>query len=102
MAVDQDSLYVTEHEKEVVNEFCYLLEKSRQLFNGLRRVEFLYPTMPKCITKFYVDNSFNVYGFGVKKCRGFVDFDYSHVLIYCKCEAGGVLLTHCKIALGPT
>ncbi|KRX41856.1 Protein SCAI [Trichinella murrelli] len=46
MAVDQDSLYVTEHEKEVVNEFCYLLEKSRQLFNGLRRVEFLYPTMP--------------------------------------------------------
>ncbi|OUC45020.1 hypothetical protein D917_08694, partial [Trichinella nativa] len=64
MAVDQDSLYVTEHEKEVVNEFCYLLEKSRQLFNGLRRVEFLYPTMPKCITKFYVDNSFNVYGFG--------------------------------------
>ncbi|KRX79749.1 Protein SCAI [Trichinella sp. T6] len=38
MAVDQDSLYVTEHEKEVVNEFCYLLEKSRQLFNGLRRL----------------------------------------------------------------
>ncbi|KAL1234557.1 Protein SCAI [Trichinella spiralis] len=39
MAVDQDSLYVTEHEKEVVNEFCYLLEKSRQLFNGLRDLQ---------------------------------------------------------------
>uniref|UniRef100_A0A5S6R398 Protein SCAI n=1 Tax=Trichuris muris TaxID=70415 RepID=A0A5S6R398_TRIMR len=34
-----DSLYVTEQEKEVVDEFCYLLDKSRQLFNGLRDLQ---------------------------------------------------------------
>ena len=27
---------IEEHENKIVNEFCMLLEKSRQLFNGLR------------------------------------------------------------------
>ena len=27
-----------ENEKRIVNEFCHLLEKSKQLFNGLRLV----------------------------------------------------------------
>lgn len=27
---------IEEHEHKVVNEFCHLLEKSKQLFNGLR------------------------------------------------------------------
>ena len=27
-----------DHERKVVNEFCHLLEKSKQLFNGLRYV----------------------------------------------------------------
>ncbi|KHJ46059.1 hypothetical protein D918_03722 [Trichuris suis] len=34
-----DNLYVTEQEKEIVDEFCYLLNKSRQLFNGLRDLQ---------------------------------------------------------------
>ena len=31
-----DETVMDENERKVVNEFCHLLEKSKQLFNGLR------------------------------------------------------------------
>ena len=33
---DDVVLDMEEEERKVVNEFCHLLEKSKQLFNGLR------------------------------------------------------------------
>lgn len=32
---------IEEQERKIVNEFCHHLEKSKQLFNGLRLVEFI-------------------------------------------------------------
>lgn len=36
MSEDTAAPPMDENEKRIVNEFCHLLEKSKQLFNGLR------------------------------------------------------------------